>query len=257
MAIGFGRRYKAFLMRTFLTAEWRYLLMLNYAVEPGLLRPLVPKGVELDTWSGNTYVSMVGFLFLRTRVRGLWVPGHSNFEEVNLRFYVRRRSAEGWRRGVVFIKEIVPRRIIATVARVCYNEAYVAMPMRHRVEPETGGLVEYGWRHRGDWNFLRATIAGNSYMPDANSHEEFITEHYWGYTRQRNGSCKEYNVNHVRWKVWEAHEAELHCDVASLYGTEFVKSLAGPPQSAFVAEGSPVTVSSGAVLPQTPGPDSK
>jgi hypothetical protein len=193
-------------MRTFLTADWRYLLMLNYVVDPELLRPHVPPGVELDFWNGRTYLSMVGFLFQRTRVKGLSAPFHTDFEEVNIRFYVRRRTPEGWRRGVVFIKEIVPRRIIATVARVCYNESYAAMPMRHRIDIENGSLrngvvVEYAWRHKGEWNTLRATAIGAPRSPDDNSEEEFITEHYWGYTAQRSGGCAEYRVEHPRWIV--------------------------------------------------------
>lgn len=240
-------------MRKFLSAEWRCLLMLNYAVEPDLLRPHVPNGVELDAWNGKTYVSMVGFLFLRTRVLGFRVPGHSDFEEVNLRFYVRRRTPEGWRRGVVFIKEIVPRRLIAAVARICYNEPYAAMPMRHGIDLENGGLrsggaVEYAWRHRGNWNSLRAITIGASQPAMEGSQEEFITEHYWGYTAQPNGGCKEYQVEHPRWRVWQAKEAALHCDTAALYGAKFVEPLGGAPQSAFVAEGSPVTVSPGRVL---------
>jgi uncharacterized protein YqjF (DUF2071 family) len=146
-------------MREFLTAEWRYLLMLNYVVAPDLLRPHVPKGVELGTWNDKTYLSMVGFLFHQTKVLGRRIPWHGNFEEVNLRFYVRRRVPEGWRRGVVFIKEIVPRQLIAAVARLRYNEPYAAMPMRHDIKLENGnlrkgGAVEYAWRYRGRWNSL-------------------------------------------------------------------------------------------------------
>jgi uncharacterized protein len=239
-------------MRTFLAAEWRYLLMVNYTVDPGLPRPHVPSGVELDTWNGKTYLSMVGFLFQRTRVLGLWIPGHSNFEEVNLRFYVRRRTPDGWRRGVVFIKEIVPRRFIAAVARICYNEPYAAMPMRHRIEvgngEQRGGVVEYAWRFRESWNSLRATINGAPQQPHEGSVEEFITEHYWGYTAQPNGSCKEYRVDHERWNVWEAQEAALHCETASIYGAKFAGPLEVSPESAFVAEGSPVMVRSGAII---------
>ncbi len=241
-------------MRTFLTAEWRYLLMLNYVVEPDLLRPHVPSGVELDDWNGKTYLSMVGFLFLRTRVLGLWVPLHSDFEEVNLRFYVRKRMPEGWRRGVVFIKEIVPRRLIATVARIYYNEPYAAMPMRHFIEIENdklengGTVVEYAWRHQSHWNSLRGATIGAPRSPTEHSEEEFITEHYWGYTAQRNGGCKEYHVDHVRWNVWQVREAALRCEAASLYGAKFANPLGAPPQSAFVAVGSPIVVSSGTTL---------
>ena len=117
----------------FLTAEWRDLVMLNYEIDPGILAGLVPAGTELDLWQGRALVSVVGFHFRRTRVMGVAIPGHSNFEEVNLRFYVRREGPEGWRRGVVFVKEIVPRFAIAWVARALYNENYVALPMRHAI----------------------------------------------------------------------------------------------------------------------------
>jgi hypothetical protein len=240
-------------MRKFLTADWRHLLMLNYVVEPDLLRPRVPSGVELDAWNGKTYLSLVGFLFQHTRVLGWRVPFHTDFEEVNLRFYVRRRTPEGWRRGVVFVKEIVPRQLIATVARIRYNEPYAAMPMRHRIELQngrlrSGGLVEYAWRRQGQWNALRATPIGAPHSPIENSEEEFITEHYWGYTAQRNGGCAEYHVDHARWNVWQTQEAALHCDAASLYGPKFARPLSAPPESAFVAEGSPVVVSAGTAL---------
>jgi uncharacterized protein YqjF (DUF2071 family) len=240
-------------MRTFLTADWRYLLMLSYVVEPDLLRPHVPAGVELDAWNGKTFVSVVGFLFQQTRVLGWQTPFHTNFEEVNLRFCVRRRAPEGWRRGVVFIKEIVPRRLIATVARVCYNEPYSAMPMRHQIEVENGSLrtgcaVEYAWRFQGQWNAMRAVIVGAPHSPPEHSKEEFITEHYWGYTGQRNGGCAEYRVDHPRWNVWQAQQAALRCDVAALYGQKFAEPLRGPPESAFVAQGSPVVVGEGEPL---------
>jgi uncharacterized protein YqjF (DUF2071 family) len=242
--------------RTFLSAEWRWLAMLNYAVEPGLLASHVPPGTELDAWGGRTYVSIVGFRFLRTRVLGCAVPRHRDFEEVNLRFYVRRRGAEGWRRGVVFIKEIVPRTAIATVARVCYGEPYVALPMRHGIDIDAasgtlrpGGAVEYGWRFGGRWYRLRAVTDGAPEPLQEGSEEEFITEHYWGYTARRGGCCTEYRVEHPPWRVWRVCEATLECDVAALYGAQFAEPLRGAPHSAFVAEGSPILVRMGHRLP--------
>src|SRR5262249_5878550 len=138
----------------FLTANWRALAMLNYTIDPAVLRPYVPAGTELDVWNGRTFVSMVGFRFLETRLRGGAVPFHVRFEEVNLRFYVRRLVRDGWRRGVVFVKEIVPRRAIAWVARIAFGERYVALPMRHEVVLPAGtdaGRVAYEWRWRGRW----------------------------------------------------------------------------------------------------------
>ena len=235
----------------FLTAEWRSLAMLNYAVEPDVLRDLVPVGTELDVWKGRTYVSLVGFLFLNTKVLGVPIPFHRNFEELNLRFYVRRKAEDGWRRGVVFVKEIVPRFAIATVARVVYNENYAAMPMRHeRVlgSATERGVAEYAWRHAGRWDRLRVETEGVARPLVPGSEAEFITEHYWGYARQRDGGSMEYRVEHPPWLVWDASAFDLDCDVAALYGPRFGPSLARPPVSAFLAEGSPIVVRRGSRL---------
>lgn len=241
--------------RPFLRAEWRYLAMLNYDVAPAVLRPYVPAGTELDAYEGRTLVSVVGFRFLNTRVLGLPVPFHRNFDEVNLRFYVRRAGPEGWRRGVVFVRELVPRRSIAWVARLAYNEPYRAVPMRHAVNVERAheggsGAVRYEWRRRRRWYGLAATIDGSPTLPAEGSEEEFITEHYWGYTAQRDGGTKEYCVAHPQWPVWKARDAALHGDVAGFYGDPFAGALGGSPCSAFVATGSEVTVFSGRRLMQ-------
>ena len=224
--------------------------MLNYEVDPALLLPLVPTGTELDSWSGKTFVSMVGFRFTQTRLLGLAIPFHRDFDEVNLRFYVRRSSSEGWRRGVVFIKEIVPRATIAWVARRVYNENYVALPMRHDIQPpeaqaEISGLARYEWLYRDRWNRIVVEFSGAPYLLDQSSEEAFITEHYWGYARQRDGGTVEYQVEHPRWHVWRANDTRLECEAAGLYGREFADSLAGTPSSVFVADGSPVTVRRG------------
>jgi uncharacterized protein YqjF (DUF2071 family) len=231
----------------FLTAEWRYLAMLNFAVEPELLADRVPPGTTLDAWNGTTYVSLVGFMFLRTRVLGVPVPFHVNFEELNLRFYVRREAAGESRRGVVFVKEIVPRFAIATVARVVYNENYVAMPMRHGLDVGGAerGSAEYGWRHRGRWNRLRVETEGPPRPLEPGSEAEFITEHYWGYAAQKGGGTMEYRVEHPPWRVWNATGHALDCDAASIYGERFGPALAAAPVSAFLAEGSPIAVRRG------------
>ncbi len=237
----------------FLTAEWRYLTMINYKVDPGVLLPFIPRGAELDAWNNCAFVSVVGFLFLNTRVLGLPIPFHRNFEEINLRFYVRHKAGggpEGWRRGVVFVKEIVPRWAIATVARVVYNENYVARRMSHRIDLNGGtiarnGSVEYSWREGEKLNRIRARTVGEAQPLAAGSEEEFITEHYWGYAAQRDGGCVEYQVEHPPWRVWQTSEAEFDCDVKRVYGDQFVECLSARPASAFVAEGSPVIVRKG------------
>jgi uncharacterized protein len=236
--------------KVFLTAEWRHLAMLNYEIAPAVLAPFVPAGTTLDSWQGKTYVSIVAFLFLHTRVRGAPIPFHQNFEEVNLRFYVRRLGPEGWRRGVVFIKELVPRPAIAMIARLFYNENYLAVPMRHYLEKGDHGpaSVSYFWRYRGQENSVKLTVAGPAQPLVDASAQEFITEHYWGYARQRDGSTMEYRVDHPRWNVWDAKRMEFHCQVADLYGDAFAPFLTGPPASVFLADGSAVKVYGGVNL---------
>jgi len=229
--------------RVFLTAEWQSLLMVNYAIDPAVLRPLIPRGVELDLWQGQALVSMVGFLFLQTRVLGVPIPFHRNFEEVNLRFYVRRETPEGWRRGVTFVREIVPRRAIAVLARALYNEPYVACPMRHQI---TSSTCEYGWHFAGGWNSLSAEFHGEPVLLGEGRAEEFIFEHYWGYTRLRDGSTAEYQVEHPRWRAWTAENPRLEGEMAALYGAEFAQVLGRAPVSAFLAEGSEISVRRGA-----------
>jgi uncharacterized protein len=226
----------------FLTADWRYLLMLTYRMDSSLLAPLVPKSTELDSYNGATLASVVGFMFMNTKVKGCSLPGLRNFEEVNLRFYVRRASAEGWRRGVVFIRELVPHRVIAWVARTCYGEPYTSLPMRHRIEHSSAAIsVEYEWRRDGAWESIKADGIGEPVPVESGSLEEFITEHYWGYTAKR-ANCSEYQVEHPRWRVWRAKTPTFSADISALYGAAFSPFLSAPPVSALIADGSAVTV---------------
>jgi uncharacterized protein YqjF (DUF2071 family) len=231
---------------TFLTAEWRYLAMLNYRVSPSLLFPLVPPGTELDLWNGSAYVSVVGFKFQHTRVLGIPIPFHTNFEEVNLRFYVRRVVDGVVRQGVTFIRELVPRAAIAGVARLLYNEPYIALPMRHHIR-ESGTSdapvhVEYEWKRVAGWAALRLTTEGRKQPLRPGSEEEFITQHYWGYTTQKDGSAIEYEVRHPNWSVWKAKEASIDLNGIDAFPPQFSDALSRPPDSALLADGSAVSV---------------
>ena len=193
-------------------------------------------------------LSVVGFLFLDTRFVGVPILLYRDFEEVNLRFYVRRKSADTWCRGVVFIHELVPRRAIAPVARSFYGENYVAVPMRHEIEHLDGSVkVEYSWRRDRRRESLKMNAAGESQPIPAGSHAAFIPEHYWGYTAWRSG-CSEYRVEHPRWKIWNAIRFAFEADVAAPYGEQFAGVLNVSPRSAFIADGSPITVQKRQIL---------
>ena len=248
--------------RPFLTAQWRHLAMLSWAVDRALVAPYLPAGTVPDEWNGRTYLSIVGFLFLDARLRGIAVPLHRNFEELNLRTYVRREQprADGGvetRRGVTFLREIVPRRAIATVARIAYNEPYEARAMRHAVDfdPATDlpRAAEYAWRqptHPGGWGRIRVEVEGPPAQPVPDSEAEFITEHYWGYTRQVDGGTVEYAVRHAPWRTWRASRVVVDADLRTLYGQPIADALSRTPDSALLAEGGEVSVSVPTRLPR-------
>jgi len=232
--------------RVFLTAEWRHLAIVNFEAPAALLAPLVPRGTELDRHDGRVFVSLVGFRFLDTRVLGCRVPGHANFDEINLRFYVRREVAGEVRSAVTFVREIVRRRAIAAVARAAFNEPYVALPIHSEIrnrDADASTRAVYGWRsHRIDHRF-ELLARGEPTLAAPGSSEFFITEHYWGYTRQRDGATVEYRVEHPPWHLRRAASVEVSGEMAAFYGPAFGEVLATRPVSAYLADGSPVTVS--------------
>ena len=232
--------------------------MLNYEVDPEILTALLPHGLEIDAWEGRTMASIVAFEFADVRVRNKSIPFHRDFEEMNLRFYVKRETADGWRRGVVFVREVVPVATVAFLARRRYGEPYQALPMKrlfehHPVPPAPPGgtprehatTVRYSWRHDKRWHHVEATAGTmrDPRQPEPGSEEEFITDHSYGYGIRR-GQTIEYVVEHPTWRYWNALEAKLDCGATTLrtlYGDSFVPYLQ-VPRSAFLVEGSPVTV---------------
>ena len=228
----------------FLTAQWRYLAMLNYEVDLAMLASLVPKGTLLDDEAGRHYISLIGFLFLDTHIFGLPALFHENFEEVNLRFYVRRELPGESHNGVVFIREIVSLPLVAETAKLTYNEPYVTAPTRHSLVRTNDELqsVEYlfGSAKRQCRIAIHVDSAPTEIEPG--SHEEFITQRAWGFTRQRDGGTIEYAVDHPRWRVWRNASYELDGPLADFYSAPFSSILSGVPASAFIADGSAVAV---------------
>jgi len=223
----------------FLTAKWQYLVMINYEIDPAVLKPFIPAGTQLDLWEGKALISLVGFMFRDAKAWGFAFPFHRNFEEVNLRFYIKSEE----RRGVAFIKEIVPRRGIAHLANFLYNENYVALPMQHLIEQSPTQIsAEYRWKFHENWQKIGVGCHGMPMLPLPGSEAEFITEHYWGYSILKSGETFEYQVQHVPWRIWEADHFEVSADTKSFYGAQFAPFLEKPPVSAFLAEGSDVTV---------------
>lgn len=242
----------------FLKAEWRKLAMANYAVDPKILEPYLPFKTELDSWNGHCYVSLVGFMFTDVAIKGIKVPFHTRFEEVNLRFYVRHNDNGNWKRGVVFIKEIVPKFALAFVANTVYGENYERLPMLHRWETENDNLcVSYQWKKAGKWHGIgvqtgrnpQPILSGSEADPsDSELAQQFITEHYWGYTKINDFRTSEYAVEHPRWDVYDVIDYNIDVDFGSVYGNDFAFLNGEKPLSVFLAEGSEILVRGGRSL---------
>lgn len=228
---------------SFLTAEWRKLAIANYVIDKDILIPYLPAGTEIDLFNGDCYVSLVGFLFKETKLLGVRVPFHANFEEVNLRFYVKYKEGEVWKRGVCFIKEIVPRFALALIANVVYKEHYEWMPMKHRFfEGETVRSVEYEWKCKNSWQKFAINAAVDLSEIVVESEAEFITEHYWGYTKNTETITNEYEVKHPRWMAYKVKSFHIAVDFELNYGKDFKFLNELPPASVMLMEGSEIAV---------------
>ena len=234
---------------SFMKAEWNDLLFINYEINPELLQKHVPKGTEIDLWNGKCYISLIGFMFEDVKVLGIKIPYHINFEEVNLRFYVKRFEDGIWKRGVVFVKEIVPKHAITFVANTLYNEQYQTLPMRHERTIDTNSrLFKYEWKKSNTWNSISVRTEKELIPIEENSEAEFISEHYYGYTISPRQKTVEYEVKHPRWHQYKVIDYAVNVDIELTYGKEFAFLQDLKADSCFVAKGSKISIESKRVL---------
>lgn len=234
---------------SFMKAEWNDLLFINYEINPEILQNYVPKGTEIDLYNGKCYISLIGFMFEDVKVLGLKIPYHIKFEEVNLRFYVRRFEDGIWKRGVVFVKEIVPKHAITFVANTLYNEQYQTLPMRHERKIKGENLIfKYEWKKNNYWNSISVQTEKTLIPIKENSEAEFISEHYYGYTISPRKKTVEYEVKHPRWNQYQVIDYSLDVDFKTTYGEEFSFLQTLQPASCFVAKGSKISIESKRIL---------
>ena len=230
-------------MKTFMTARWENLIMANYAIDPEILKPYIPNGVELDLFEGKAFVSLVGFLFRKSRIFGIPIPLLGSFEEINLRFYVKRKEGNQYKRGVVFINETVPYKPVAWLANKLYKEHYIAIPTKHRIAVNQNEKeVEFQWKTPSQWNIIHVKASIFSGEMERGCLQEFIFEHYFGYTKISEYESQEYKINHPRWQVNEIKEYHIDCNFKEMYGDAFAKLENMEPEAVFIAEGSDISV---------------
>ena len=228
---------------TFLSARWENLIISNYEVDADVLKPYLPKGVELDFYNNKTFVSLVGFMFKQTSLFKIPIPFLGTFEEINLRFYVKRVDGDTIKRGVVFINETVPYKVVAWLANRLYKEHYIAIPTKNIIAVANAVKnVKYEWKINKAWNHIAVKAAAENEKMLPGSIEEFIFEHYYGYTKISDQLSQEYKVNHPRWQVNKVIDYSIDCDFKSMYGNDFSFLSNHQPHSVIIAEGSPITV---------------
>ncbi|MFN7115966.1 MAG: YqjF family protein [Saprospiraceae bacterium] len=230
-------------MKTFLKTEWRNLIIINYTVDPAVLHPYLPSGTELDIWNNQCYVSLLAFRFMNTRVLGIKMPLHINFTQINFRFYVKHQASNGeWRQGAVFLREIVSLPVIAAAGKILFNQPYHIMPTKYSWGVHNQLDIAYAWKYKGKWNRVKALGAMPPEAMTVGSEAEFITEHYWGYTKINAHKTLEFKVEHPRWRFYPLLDFAIDVDFKNLYGVEFELLNRQKPHSVFLAEGAPAAM---------------
>jgi len=228
--------------KKFLKAYWENLVMANYEVNPDVLKSYLPKGVELDFYENKTYVSLVGFMFKQTSLFDIPIPFFGSFEEINLRFYVKRMEGEKVKKGVVFINETVPFKIVAFLANKLYKEHYISIPTKHKIQIDENKNIIYEWKINKAWNSIHVIADKNKLEIAPASIEEFIFERYFGFTKLSNDCTQEYRINHPKWVTNNIVHNYINCDFESMYGPAFSNLSRQKPDSVIFAEGSSVSV---------------
>ncbi len=230
-------------MAIFLKAKWENLIMVNYQVPSSILEPYLPAGLELDLFENKAYLSLVGFIFKDTRLFNIPIPILGTFEEINLRFYVKRVEGNTTKRGVVFVNETVPYQLVAWLANKLYHESYTALKTKHHViHDEENKKINYQWQVAKKWNSIQIQSELKASTIENNSIEEFIFEHYFGYAKLNSEVTEEYQIHHPKWQINTVKAYDIQCDFKAMYGKDFEILNELKPQSVLLAEGSPVAI---------------
>jgi hypothetical protein len=230
-------------MKVFLKAKWENIIMANYQIEPKLLLPFLPKGVSLDLYQGKAYVSLVGFMFKNTKLFDVPIPFFGTFEEINLRFYVVRKEGDELKRGVVFINETIPYRLVAWIANKLYKEHYTVVPTKHQlIKTSESNHIQFEWLLQKKWNSIAVDFDSKTESMKTDSLEKFIYEHYYGYTKINEHQTEEYQLRHPSWKTHKINDYNIDCDFEAMYGKSFSILNQTKPTAVFIAKGSDVAI---------------
>tara|TARA_B100000809_G_scaffold118758_1_gene117075 strand:- start:46028 stop:46750 length:723 start_codon:yes stop_codon:yes gene_type:complete len=229
--------------KVFLKANWLRLASANYIIDPAILDKHIPNGTLLEAHNGKHYVSLVGFRYCETRLLNIRVPYHHIFEEINLRFYVKREISPGnWRSEVAFAKLFFPKKALTLVAKYIYKENYETLNMRHSwTEKENHLLTSYGL-HKKNWHNFEIQSDKKSRKVASDSSEFFFSKHYWGTSQIDHRSSTVYEIEHPDWEAYDIVDSNVSFDFNTIFGSEFKHLTNTQPDSVHLFKGSEVIV---------------
>ena len=230
--------------KIFLTARWENLVLITYKVKPDMLLPFIPAGLEPDTINGNGFISLVAFDFFDTKVKGVKIPLHVNFPEINLRVYVKNKD----KRGVIFIREFVPRFFISLTANKIYNENYKSASIKSHIEKNGSVFLSHTLKLKGKEYSINLQADNKPFQPAIDSTEHFFKEHEWGFGVNKKGQTLIYRVEHPFWEVLPVRKFEHNFDFGAIYGNEWKSLNSEEPYNITFAKGSEIKVFEGRLL---------
>ena len=231
-------------MKTLLTAYWTNLLAATFEADETLLNKFLPRGTELNTWHGKYLISIVAFMFSKPAILNISAPFYRSFEEINLRFYVRYKENDQWKKGVVFIKEIAPARIIGLTAGWLYQENFIYLPLKHKFYANNKcQYISYSCKVKNQWGHLNMVCSSKDNEPGSERVQTFVRDHYWGYTKKSNNNTAEFLIEHRLWKIYQATDYDLNLNIGEIYGKDFTDLFLQKPISVILMDGSFTKVS--------------
>lgn len=216
---------------------------MNYIISPEILENYLPAYTIIDYFKGNCFTSLVGFPFRNVEIAGMKIPFYTDFEEINLRFYVKRFDGTTWRKGTVFISEIANKSALKFLANSFLHEKYQTLETRQEIK-ENSELIEtkYSWRTWMNWQFLNLISEKPSESVAEGTEAHFIMDRSSGYQKYDTATTNEYGISHPKWNIYPIRSFDINVDFEESFDSNFPVLNETLPHSVILARGSSVAV---------------
>ena len=186
--------------RVVMYQNWSKILLLHWPVPVEMLRPLIPESLEIDTFDGQAYVSLVPFTMNGIRPRGFPSVKHvSDFHEINVRTYVVHNGVP----GVWFFSLDAANRMAVKLARTWFHLPYHHASIDLTQERDR---ITYTSIRKGEKSIecqLKYLITGAPIPTPPGSLNNFLVERYILFTEYK-GRLMSGQVHHVPYPLQTA-----------------------------------------------------